>query len=294
VTERAAAEASQPPPINPPSTLAVEPPVSPPMQDTDTPITEATPAAAAAAATAEPHDHEMIDAEAASPNLADVPPPAPAPLVDGSVPNGDPVAPSPTVVASVDMAPSNSDEMVIDSANVVENPAVIEPRPPTPLVVPERLPTPPPLLSEPTLDVLPVEVEPGQSALTPPVPLAVPATIPPTPSDPQVVIVASEDEVSNHSSDEGSSHSQEDEPSEEPASSPPVPTTEPSRGPQLHKICRTCAVQVLIWGARSWWIKERAKAVESGELAENVRNRKDCDNMGNCEQEFDNCESFLT
>lgn len=289
VTEQANAE-PVPPPTNPPAE-GTDRPASPDRQNTDPPVVEPTPT------TAETPDQEMSNTETAPPAVDSSAPAAATTVSDGLVhpsttTGDDSTAVSPTVVASTDIAPSTSNEMVIDSTNATETPAVIEPRPPTPLVVPERQPTPPILHPEPVLDALPVDVILLPDTVTPPVPVPVsdPASAPAPSADPQVVIVASEDGGSNHSSDDESSHSQGDEPSEEPSSSPPAPITEPFRGPQLHKICRDCACQVFFWGARGWWIKERAKAVDNGDLPEEVSKRKDCENIGNCSQEFDNCE----
>ena len=78
----------------------------------------------------------------------------------------------------------------------------------------------------------------------------------------------------------------------------------------LSKVCRACALEVFYWGAKQWWIKERANAHTEGTLPRAVRDRKDCPDMfqyvkkegeegdgelvvGICPQEDDHCESKL-
>ena len=78
----------------------------------------------------------------------------------------------------------------------------------------------------------------------------------------------------------------------------------------LSKICRACALEVFYWGAKQWWIKERANAHTEGTLPRVVRERKDCPEMfqyvkkegeegdgelvvGICPQEDDHCESKI-
>jgi hypothetical protein len=75
----------------------------------------------------------------------------------------------------------------------------------------------------------------------------------------------------------------------------------------LSKICRTCALEVFYWGAKQWWVKERARAHTERTLPPPVRERKDCPEMfkyikkegeegdgelvvGICLQEDDHCE----
>ena len=89
------------------------------------------------------------------------------------------------------------------------------------------------------------------------------------------------------------------------------PTGRP-RAVNLHlsKICRTCALEVFYWGAKQWWIKERANAHTEGTLPRAARERKDCPDMFRyvkkegeegegelvfliCPQEDDHCESIL-
>jgi hypothetical protein len=87
------------------------------------------------------------------------------------------------------------------------------------------------------------------------------------------------------------------------------PTSRP-RAVNLHlsKICRGCALEVFYWGAKQWWIKERANAHTEGTLPRAARERKDCPDMFQyvkkegeegdgeldvriCPQEDDHCES---
>lgn len=199
---------------------------------------------------------------------------------------------SPTEVQTVDV-PIDS-EMQVDA------------RPATPIVVPERIPTP--TVPEPTLDALPIDVEIEQQQ--PPV---VPVTATEAIEQPVIVSLdntnASEevrndrDEEDNRSeSDRSISPPVPNEPTQttndnaEGDSNPAVPASSsappPRRGPHLHRICRTCAAEVFMWGARAWWIKERARALANGELAENVKSRKDCPNLGSCDKEDDNGQPY--
>ena len=95
------------------------------------------------------------------------------------------------------------------------------------------------------------------------------------------------------------------------SANPADPPSRP-RAVNLHlsKICRACALEVFYWGAKQWWIKERANAHTEGTLPRAVRDRKDCPNMFQyvkkegeegdgelvvmiCPQEDDHCESKL-
>ncbi|KAG8822980.1 hypothetical protein FRC18_010855 [Serendipita sp. 400] len=167
-------------------------------------------------------------------------------------------------------------------------------QPPTPIIVPEPLPTPNIEHPEPTLDALPIDVEPqeqrqqqnpevttesqnqGEQQAAPPDVSTI--------SQPPNITSQPDDVRSNSSSD---SDDGDDSRSRRRSSPPPENSASPN-GPHLSKICRKCAAEVFFWGARDWWIKERAKAVASNELAEDIRKRKDCENIGACEREFDN------
>ncbi|KAG8801310.1 hypothetical protein FRC17_006677 [Serendipita sp. 399] len=174
-------------------------------------------------------------------------------------------------------------------------------QPPTPIVVPERLPTPTIEHPEPTLDDLPIDVEPQEQPQQ--VSLEVASETPnqveqqqSNPSDApessqqqqqqtQQTETSPPDDARSNSSSE--SDEENDSRSRERSSPPPENAT----SSYLNKICRKCAADVFFWGARDWWIKERAKAVASNELAEEVRKRKDCENIGACEREFDNAHA---
>lgn len=49
------------------------------------------------------------------------------------------------------------------------------------------------------------------------------------------------------------------------------------------RICRLCATEVLLWGIRDWWIRERQK----GFLEESVLSRKDCPEGSGCGRQKD-------
>jgi hypothetical protein len=168
------------------------------------------------------------------------------------------------------------------TAESPERPIIINPpteiserpsdEPVTPVVVPERIPTPP-QIPEPTLDELPSEVitSNNNEAST-------------TTDAPPPAVTSNDD----NSSDSDGSQSQNND--EERSSSPAPAATSPSNRLRLNKICRNCSASVFFWGARNWWITERAKAVLTNELPEEVRKRKDCETLGTCDQELDNCE----
>lgn len=288
VTEQSQAEVAPPVPVDPPAperVLSSPPPVvvETLASDPEPLVTDATLAFSQAQERGVQTDDVIV---------TPVPPP---PTVE--IAQMDIAAPLPVPVSiSTETGPARNNDMIVETVPVpvVLPIAAVEPRPPTPLAVPEREPTPPSSVPEPTLDILPVDVESRQVANNPSserVPVTGADGAPPVTSA-HVLTSPSEDRLSSPSSDRSSSHL----PENESPSSPPVPAVVPGsiRGPSLHRICRTCAAEVFFWGARNWWIKERAKAVEDGELAEDVRKRKDCENLGHCDQEFDNCELFLS
>jgi E3 ubiquitin-protein ligase CHFR len=56
---------------------------------------------------------------------------------------------------------------------------------------------------------------------------------------------------------------------------------EPSPEAPRNSICRICATEVLLWGLRDWWIRERKKGfVEDS--------RKDCPDGSACDRRKDN------
>ena len=54
-----------------------------------------------------------------------------------------------------------------------------------------------------------------------------------------------------------------------------------------NRICRLCATEVLLWGLRDWWIRERRKSF----LNDNVLSRKDCPEGRACGRQKDLGES---
>ncbi|KAI0699101.1 hypothetical protein BC835DRAFT_1332276 [Cytidiella melzeri] len=51
-----------------------------------------------------------------------------------------------------------------------------------------------------------------------------------------------------------------------------TPGTDPDPSAPRNRICRMCATEVLLWGLREWWIKERKK----GFLEDSILKRPDC------------------
>jgi E3 ubiquitin-protein ligase CHFR len=49
------------------------------------------------------------------------------------------------------------------------------------------------------------------------------------------------------------------------------------------RACRLCATEVLLWGLREWWVRERQK----GFLEEQVVSRKDCPQGSGCGRQKD-------
>jgi hypothetical protein len=54
-----------------------------------------------------------------------------------------------------------------------------------------------------------------------------------------------------------------------------------------NRICRLCATEVLFWGLREWWVRERPK----GLLPDNVLSRQDCPEGQGCGRQKDLGES---
>ncbi|TFK68577.1 hypothetical protein BDN72DRAFT_841547 [Pluteus cervinus] len=50
-----------------------------------------------------------------------------------------------------------------------------------------------------------------------------------------------------------------------------------------NRICRLCATEVLLWGLKEWWVRERQKGFLEGE----VMNRSDCPDGSNCTRQKD-------
>lgn len=59
--------------------------------------------------------------------------------------------------------------------------------------------------------------------------------------------------------------------------------TDPIPNAPHNNICRLCATEVLLFGLRDWWIRERQK----GFLEEAVMNRKDCPDGSLCDRQRD-------
>lgn len=57
-----------------------------------------------------------------------------------------------------------------------------------------------------------------------------------------------------------------------------TPGTEPNTNAPRNRICRPCAAEVLLWGLKDWWIRERQK----GFLEEGLMNRNDCPEGSSC------------
>lgn len=53
----------------------------------------------------------------------------------------------------------------------------------------------------------------------------------------------------------------------------------PAPDANRQRICRLCAAEVLLYGVKDWWVRERRKAVKDGKLPE----RKDCEHGRDCE-----------
>ncbi|GBE84963.1 hypothetical protein SCP_0701450 [Sparassis crispa] len=62
---------------------------------------------------------------------------------------------------------------------------------------------------------------------------------------------------------------------------------DPDPSAPRHRICRLCATEILLWGLRDWWIRERKK----GHLDEYVMKRPDCPDGRNCENQKDNAHA---
>ncbi|KAI0322011.1 hypothetical protein OF83DRAFT_1050174 [Amylostereum chailletii] len=56
-----------------------------------------------------------------------------------------------------------------------------------------------------------------------------------------------------------------------------------------NRICRVCAAEVLLWGLRDWWVRERRK----GFLEDSVTNRPDCSEGERCHRQKEHGASFI-
>ncbi|OBZ71229.1 hypothetical protein A0H81_08387 [Grifola frondosa] len=62
---------------------------------------------------------------------------------------------------------------------------------------------------------------------------------------------------------------------------------DPDPNAPRHRICRMCATEVLLWGLRDWWVRERKK----GFLEEHVMSRPDCPEGSNCARQKDHAHA---
>ncbi|KAL1664242.1 hypothetical protein GGF50DRAFT_55299 [Schizophyllum commune] len=62
-----------------------------------------------------------------------------------------------------------------------------------------------------------------------------------------------------------------------------APVPDPNPDAPRRRICRVCATEILLWGIRDWWVRERAK----GFLEEHILARKDCPAGNACENQKD-------
>ena len=68
-----------------------------------------------------------------------------------------------------------------------------------------------------------------------------------------------------------------------------APGIDPNPDAPRTRICRLCAAEVLLWGLKEWWIRERQK----GFLDEAVSKRKDCPEGSGCSKQKDLGWCFL-
>lgn len=69
-----------------------------------------------------------------------------------------------------------------------------------------------------------------------------------------------------------------------------APSVDPDPAAPRTRICRVCATEVLLWGLRDWWVRERKK----GFLEEWVMSRKDCVEGSTCRMQTDLGEFLFT
>jgi E3 ubiquitin-protein ligase CHFR len=68
-----------------------------------------------------------------------------------------------------------------------------------------------------------------------------------------------------------------------------APGVDPNPDAPRARICRLCAAEVLLWGLKEWWIRERQK----GFLDETVSRRKDCPEGSGCSKQKDLGSCFV-
>ncbi|KAK0221886.1 hypothetical protein IW262DRAFT_1315498 [Armillaria fumosa] len=64
---------------------------------------------------------------------------------------------------------------------------------------------------------------------------------------------------------------------------PVVAGTDPDPAAPRQKICRACATEVLLWGLKDWWLRERQKGIAEG----HVPSREDCPEGSRCSRQTD-------
>src|SRR6267154_2250485 len=62
-----------------------------------------------------------------------------------------------------------------------------------------------------------------------------------------------------------------------------APGADPNPDAPRSRICRLCATEILLWGLKDWWVRERQK----GFLDESVSNRPDCPEGTGCSKQKD-------
>ncbi|OCH85581.1 hypothetical protein OBBRIDRAFT_298029 [Obba rivulosa] len=63
---------------------------------------------------------------------------------------------------------------------------------------------------------------------------------------------------------------------------------DPDPSAPRHRICRLCATEILLWGLRDWWIRERKKGI----LDDTEWNRPDCPEGSACSRQKDHGRSY--
>ncbi|KAK0187938.1 hypothetical protein F5146DRAFT_1061399 [Armillaria mellea] len=64
---------------------------------------------------------------------------------------------------------------------------------------------------------------------------------------------------------------------------PVVAGTDPDPATPRQKICRACATEVLLWGLKDWWLRERQKGIAEG----HILSREDCPQGSRCSRQTD-------
>lgn len=64
--------------------------------------------------------------------------------------------------------------------------------------------------------------------------------------------------------------------------------TDPDASAPRQRICRICAAEVLLYGLREWWIRERRKGFLDPDT--DMAKRKDCTEGRECRRQNDLCK----